>query len=374
MRGGVFICYRREIRLASQAEIYDRLKTSLGRESVFIDVDNIPAGLDFVDVLSERVGQCGALIAVIGRNWVASADKNNGRRLDDANDYVRIEIEAALTRNVPVIPVLIDGAAMPHTDDLPNGLKKLARRQGIEISHTSFNSDAARLTDALARIDGDAPGSPSAADAAAARSSAPPPRPAASRPRRLFLAASALIVIAGGAGFLYWPQQAQQETAAPADAAAPPSDTANNVAAPAPNAAPDETPTGKIADSAPAGIGKAVTPEQPTAAQQWMNFEDFRVEYDRQVARNSYPDKVWGRCWNGVPQRAVAHWSPRPPGQYISLNHTVETGSSSSRTGEKDFKSDGADMAANGFKMKSDSIFQGCDGFTRHLTVWMKGE
>ena len=253
-----------------RGRIYDRLKTSLGRESVFIDVDNIPAGLDFVDVLSERVGQCGALIAVIGRNWVASADKNNGRRLDDASDYVRIEIEAALTRNVPVIPVLIDGAAMPHTDDLPNGLKKLARRQGIEISHTSFDSDAARLTDALARLDGDAPGSPSAADAAAARSSAPPARPAASRARRLFLAATALIVIAGGAGFLYWPQQAQQQAGAPADtpprsvppiAAAPPSDTADNVAAPAPNAAPDETPTGKIADSAPAGIGKADTPE-----------------------------------------------------------------------------------------------------------------
>ena len=88
---------------------------------------------------------------VIGRNWLASADKNNRRRLDDPNDFVRIEIEAALERNVPVIPVLVDGTVMPQADDLPQPLKKLARRQGIEISHNRFDSDAERLTGALAR-------------------------------------------------------------------------------------------------------------------------------------------------------------------------------------------------------------------------------
>ncbi len=156
MRGGVFICYRREDAAGFAGRIYDRLKNGLGRENVFIDVDNIPAGRDFVEVLTERVGRCDALVAVIGRNWLASADKDNRRRLDDPNDFVRIEIEAALERNVPVIPVLVDGAVMPQADDLPQALKKFARRQGIEISHNRFDSDAERLTRVLSAIETEA--------------------------------------------------------------------------------------------------------------------------------------------------------------------------------------------------------------------------
>ena len=116
MSGGVFICYRRENSAGFAGRIYDRLVASLGRESVFIDVDGIPAGRDFVEVLSERVGRCDALIALIGHDWLASKDKDNRRRLDDASDFVRIEIEAALDRNVPVIPVLV-GQQCYH--DLP---------------------------------------------------------------------------------------------------------------------------------------------------------------------------------------------------------------------------------------------------------------
>ena len=110
-------------------------------------------GRDFVEVLTERVRRCDALIAVIGRNWVASADKDNRRRIDDPDDFVRIEIEAALKREVRVIPVLVDGAPMPKANDLPESLRKLARRQRIEISHTSFDADVERLTDVLGSID-----------------------------------------------------------------------------------------------------------------------------------------------------------------------------------------------------------------------------
>jgi hypothetical protein len=201
MSGGVFICYRREDSAGFAGRIYDRLKSGLGRESVFIDVDNIPAGRDFVEVLTERVGRCDALVALIGKNWLASADKDGRRRLDDPNDFVRIEIEAALERNVPVIPVLVDGAAMPQATDLPETLKKLARRQGIEISHNRFDSDADRLTEALVRIDGAAPAQ-----------SSPPPNVGAALPMAVnsaanarwpLLAVAALLVIAGGAGFFY---------------------------------------------------------------------------------------------------------------------------------------------------------------------------
>jgi hypothetical protein len=153
MTGGVFISYRREDSGGFAGRIYDRLTSRLGRENVFFDVDTIPPGRDFVDVLSERVGKCDALLAVIGKHWVLSADSENRRRLDDPQDFVRIEIEAALTRNVPVIPVLVDGAAMPHPQDLPDSLTKLIRRQAVEVSHARFDSDAERLTEALSQIE-----------------------------------------------------------------------------------------------------------------------------------------------------------------------------------------------------------------------------
>ena len=149
MSGGVFISYRREDSAGFARLIYDRLTSKLGRESVFFDVDNIPPGFDFVEVLSNRVGGCDALVAVIGKGWLSSADIDSHRRLDDPNDFVRIEIEAALERNIRVIPVLVDGAAMPRPQDLPNSLQKLARRHGMEVSHTRFDSDVERITRAL---------------------------------------------------------------------------------------------------------------------------------------------------------------------------------------------------------------------------------
>jgi TPR repeat protein len=151
MSGGVFICYRREESAFAARAIYDRVAQKVGRENVFLDVDNIDPGVDWFDALNERVAACDALIAVIGRNWVA-ADKDNRRRIDDPDDFVRIEIEAALKRGVRVIPVLVDGALMPKTSDLPESLRGFARRQNIEISHTRFEADVERLTRVLASI------------------------------------------------------------------------------------------------------------------------------------------------------------------------------------------------------------------------------
>ena len=225
MTGGVFISYRRDDSGGFAGRIYDRLSSRLGRENVFFDVDTIPPGRDFVEVLSERVGKCDALLAVIGKHWVLSADLENRRRLDDPQDFVRIEIEAALSRNVPVIPVLVDGAAMPHPKDLPDSLTKLIRRQAVEVSHARFESDAERLTQALSQIEEEirqreanpppsqvvgseaAPMSPVAA-AAAAANRAPGPSESA-LPARLgggrslaYLAVLGLIV-AGAAGLLF---------------------------------------------------------------------------------------------------------------------------------------------------------------------------
>jgi len=152
VRLGVFICYRREDSSGFARLIYDRLTERLGREGVFFDVDNIAAGVDFVDTLSECLGKCDALLAVIGKSWVSSSYPAGRRRLDDPDDFVRLEIEAALQRQIRVIPVLVDGAAMPGAEDLPDSMKQLIRRQGVEISHTRFNSDVERLTQALSSL------------------------------------------------------------------------------------------------------------------------------------------------------------------------------------------------------------------------------
>jgi TIR domain len=151
--GGVFISYRREDSGGFAGRIYDRLTRSLGAENVFFDVDSIAPGVDFVDTLNDRLSRCDALVAVIGRSWLSLADASNHRRLDDPNDYVRLEIEAALQRGIRVIPVLVDGATLPKSGDLPPTLAKLTRRQAIEISLARFESDVERLVDAVSALE-----------------------------------------------------------------------------------------------------------------------------------------------------------------------------------------------------------------------------
>ncbi len=104
-------------------------------------------------MLTERVGKCDALVAVIGQGWVSSADRDNRRRIDDPHDFVRIEIEAALDRGVRLIPVLVDGAAMPRPGELPDSMKKLSRRQGVDVSHAQFDSDVRKLTRVLSLLE-----------------------------------------------------------------------------------------------------------------------------------------------------------------------------------------------------------------------------
>lgn len=114
-----------------------------------MDVDNIEPGVDFVDVLNEKVGGCAVLLALIGPNWSKMTDAEGKERLQDEHDFVRIEIEAALRRNVRVIPVLVGDARMPRAVDLPDSMKSLARRQAIEVSHSLFNRDAEALVRAI---------------------------------------------------------------------------------------------------------------------------------------------------------------------------------------------------------------------------------
>ena len=144
---GIFISYRREDSSGQAGRLYDRLAGHFGKDKVFMDIDTIRPGVDFVDVIKESVGSCDVLIAVIGRQWLTTTDEK-GRRLDSPDDFIRLEIAAALDRNVRVIPALVGGGAMPKTD-LPEPLARLARRQAIEISDMRFHHDVDRLIEAV---------------------------------------------------------------------------------------------------------------------------------------------------------------------------------------------------------------------------------
>ena len=119
---------------------------------VFIDMDTIEPGVDFAEEIFRAVGACKVLLAVIGPDWLTAADERGRRRLDDPDDIVRLEIEAALARDVRVIPILVEGAVMPTRQDLPESLAGLARRNALLIRHESFRSDAGRLVTAIERV------------------------------------------------------------------------------------------------------------------------------------------------------------------------------------------------------------------------------
>jgi len=145
MAAKVFISYRRADSAGYSGRVMDRLDRELGRDLIFMDVDAIPLGTNFSKALHEEVAKCGVLLAVIGANWLDARDEHGNRRLDNPTDFVRIEIGAALQRNIPVIPILLEGARIPKADELPEDLKELALRNGMEIRHASFQDDMNRL-------------------------------------------------------------------------------------------------------------------------------------------------------------------------------------------------------------------------------------
>ena len=149
MAGNIFINYRREEFGHVAGRLHDSLAPTFGRQKIFMDVDNIPVGRDFEEYLKSQVAACDAMLAVIGPNWLAAKDETGKRRLDNPDDFIVIEIGTALTRDIPVVPVLVDGARMPKASELPVSLKLLARRQAIQVRHTNFSSDAEALVKRL---------------------------------------------------------------------------------------------------------------------------------------------------------------------------------------------------------------------------------
>ena len=142
----IFISYRREDAADVTGRVNDRLRAKFGQDAIFTDVDSIPIGVDFREHLAHEVGQCDILLAVIGRRWIDIKDQSGQRRLDHATDFVRTEIESALKRKIPVVPLLAHGISMPTEDELPESIKPLAFRNGTTIrADPDFHKDVDRL-------------------------------------------------------------------------------------------------------------------------------------------------------------------------------------------------------------------------------------
>jgi len=150
MEKGIFVSYRRQDSQSAAGRLSDHLKEHLRGVSIFRDVETIEPGVDFVDAIERALRACGVLIAVIGPRWLNASLADGSRRLDDPNDYTRLEIATALRRkDVRVIPVLVEGAEMPTTAELPDDLEPLARRNAIELSDKRWDFDVSRLVETL---------------------------------------------------------------------------------------------------------------------------------------------------------------------------------------------------------------------------------
>jgi hypothetical protein len=141
----VFVSYRRENTAGEARALFNDLAARLGENSVFMDVDSIALGRDFRVVLEETTASCDLMLVLIGRNWVDAKDEGGRTRLENPGDYVRLEIEAALKRNIPVTPVLVQGARMPVAEQLPETIRDFAYRNGFELSNTRWESDVREM-------------------------------------------------------------------------------------------------------------------------------------------------------------------------------------------------------------------------------------
>ena len=209
---GTFISYRRDDAAGYAGRLHDALERRLGDKRIFRDIDTLEPGHDFVEAIDTRLRECQVFLALIGREWLDAKDAAGRRRLDQANDYVRLEIAAALGRpGVRVIPVLIEGATMPAPEALPEDIRPLARRHAINLRDDAWDHDVDRLAGAIA--------GPATSG------------PAALKPRWLMAAAAAVVL---GALVVFLTRDRGGVSSAGTDAsAAPESSTAATASIPA---------------------------------------------------------------------------------------------------------------------------------------------
>lgn len=168
----VIISYRRDDTGAITGRICDRLRGRFGAESVYMDIDSNPIGVDYRSHIDDSLQRCDMLLAVIGRQWLGTGDVGS-RRIDDPSDLVRLEVTRALARGIRVVPILIDETEMPPVEELPEDLKSLKFRQAFRVdSGVDFHHHLDRL---CAAIEAASPSAARATDSAASLPPKPPP-------------------------------------------------------------------------------------------------------------------------------------------------------------------------------------------------------
>lgn len=145
----IFINYRRNDSEGEAGRLFDELTARFSEKSVFMDVAAIGPGKDFRKAIDESVATCSVLLAIIGQEWLETTDSSGRRRLEDPQDFVRLELASALRRDIPVVPVLVRGAKMPLAERLPDDLRDLAFRNAVELTHARWKSDVQVLVHAL---------------------------------------------------------------------------------------------------------------------------------------------------------------------------------------------------------------------------------
>ncbi|HTW07154.1 MAG TPA: TIR domain-containing protein [Acidimicrobiales bacterium] len=171
---GVFVSYRRGETTGHARALHERLSQRFGTSRVFMDVDSIDPGADFVTMIEQAISSCGVMVVLIGRDWATGAGEGN-RILDDPNDFVRLELETALARGIAVIPILVERTRMPTSRELPEALWPLLRRNALELENARWSFDVDRLEKAIERLTVASP-------ASQPPQVAPPPPPPAAPP------------------------------------------------------------------------------------------------------------------------------------------------------------------------------------------------
>ncbi len=145
----IFINYRRQDSEGYVGRLFDHLTQHFTPQDIFMDVDSIPPGADFVQTLEDAVAACDVFIAMVGPQWLTLVDEYGERRIDQWNDFVRIEISSALKQGKAIIPVLVGRSRMPNPSDLPEDIAAFARRNALELSQQHFSQDVKKLAQAI---------------------------------------------------------------------------------------------------------------------------------------------------------------------------------------------------------------------------------
>jgi len=332
---GIFLSYRRSDAEGQAGRLYDELAGHFGQDAVFMDVAGIEAGRDFRQAIDKHVTSCGVLLAIIGREWLAATDANGRRRLDDPNDFVRLEVATALKRDIPVVPVLVRGAVMPQATELPADCADLCYRNAVELTHARWNSDVQVLIKALTRYVGanQAP-APQTEELSASAGGAPPPAGIArqqSRGAKPWLIAMPIAMAIVGGGVVAYrsndggdnkPGASVVPAATQPKAGEEPKPADQAAKLPANQAAEDQNPqTLPVAESSePTGAGGNQLSE-------WMPTSQFQTYRQAGPAAERFPYDIELQCVKKGENKIRARFGPRPRGvQEVRIGHLLFRG------------------------------------------------